>query len=48
MWSLLKVVYVFNGEKMKKVKFYKKYLFRNNIGGITFVSGICDDFCMFV
>ena len=38
------VVNVFNVKKWNII--YKKYLFRNNIGGSTLVSGICDDLCM--
>ena len=30
------------------MKYYKKYFFRNDIGGITFVPRICDDLCMLV
>ena len=29
-------------------KYYKMYLFKNDIDGITFVSSICDDLCMLV
>ena len=29
-------------------KYYKMYLFKNDVGGITFVLGICDDLCLLV
>ena len=28
-------------------KYYKMHLFKNDVGGITFVLGICDDVCLF-